>query len=75
MQKLFMHLLNAGTESEVQAILDADGLSSDPSKWTPYGDNESFFGVIENQQAHPQFYLKLMLPADAMETPSISPKA
>ncbi len=53
MRKLFMRLLNAGTESEVQAILDSEGLSLDASKWTPYGDNESFFGVIENQQAHP----------------------
>ena len=53
MRKLFMRLINAGTENEVQAILDAEGLSLDASKWTPYGDNESFFGVIENQQAHP----------------------
>ncbi len=53
MRKLFTRLLNADTESEVQAILDAEGLTSDASKWTPYGDNESFFGVIENQQAHP----------------------
>jgi hypothetical protein len=53
MKNLFMRLLQAGTENEVQAILDAEGLSSDPSKWTPYGDNESFYGVVENQQAHP----------------------
>lgn len=53
MRKLFMRLLTAGTEDEVQAILDAEGLSSDASRWTPYGDNESFYGVVENQQAHP----------------------
>lgn len=53
MKNLFMRLLQAGTENEVQTILDAEGLSSDPSKWTPYGDNESFYGVVENQQAHP----------------------
>lgn len=53
MRELFLRLLNAGTEAEVQAILEAEGLTSDESKWTPYGDNESFFGVIENQQAHP----------------------
>jgi hypothetical protein len=53
MKNLFMRLLKAGTENEVQAILDAEGLSLDPSKWTPYGDNESFYGVVENQQAHP----------------------
>src|SRR3546814_12047508 len=53
MRKLFMRLLSAGTENEVQAILDSEGLAADPTKWTPYGDNESFYGVVENQQAHP----------------------
>jgi hypothetical protein len=53
MRKLFMRLLSAGTENEVQAILDSEGLTSDSTKWTPYGDNESFYGVVENQQAHP----------------------
>jgi hypothetical protein len=50
---LFTNLLNAGAEDEVQAILDAEGLAGDATKWTPYGDNESFYGVVENQQAHP----------------------
>ncbi len=53
MKHLFTRLLEANTENEVQAILDAEDLSSDPSKWTPYGNNESFYGVVENQQAHP----------------------
>jgi hypothetical protein len=53
MRALFERLLAAGTEDEVQAILDAEGLAADDSKWTPYGDNESFYGVVENQQAHP----------------------
>lgn len=53
MRKLFERLLAAGTEDEVQAILDAEGLASDETKWTPYGDNEAFYGVVENQQAHP----------------------
>jgi len=53
MQKLFMRLLSAGTEDEVQAVLDAEGLSTDDSKWTPYGASESFYAVVENQQAHP----------------------
>lgn len=52
-RELFMRLLAAGTEDEVQGILDAEGLTIDPTKWTPYGDNESFYGVVENQQAHP----------------------
>lgn len=50
---LLSRLLKAGTEDEVQAILDAEGLAADETKWTPYGDNESFYGVVENQQAHP----------------------
>lgn len=53
MRALFMRLLAAGAEQDVQAILDAEGLASDDSKWTPYGDNEAFYGVVENQQAHP----------------------
>lgn len=52
-QQLFTRLLAAGTEDEVQGILDSEGLASDDAKWTPYGDNEAFYGVVENQQAHP----------------------
>lgn len=53
MRRLFERLLGAGTEDEVQAILDGMGLTTDGTKWTPYGDNEAFYGVVENQQAHP----------------------
>lgn len=53
MRELFTKLLSAGTEGDVQAILEAEGLATDASKWTPYGDNEAFYGVVENQQAHP----------------------
>ena len=53
MRDLFLRLLAAGTEDEVQAILEAEGLALDATKWTPYGDNEAFYGVVENQQAHP----------------------
>lgn len=53
MRRLFERLLASGTEDEVQAILDSEGLAADDTKWTPYGDNESFYGVVENQQAHP----------------------
>lgn len=52
-RELFLRLLAAGTEDEVQGILDGEGLTNDSTKWTPYGDNESFYGVVENQQAHP----------------------
>ena len=53
LRDLFSRLVAAGTEDEVQAILDAEGLDDSPDRWTPYGDNESFYGVVENQQAHP----------------------
>lgn len=53
MRQLFARLLAAGTEDEVQAIVAAEGLAADDSKWTAYGNNESFYGVVENQQAHP----------------------
>ena len=53
MKSLFLSLLNSGTETEVQALLDVEGLSTDPTRWHPYGDNESFYGVVENQQANP----------------------
>lgn len=53
MRALFEKLLEADNETAVEAILDSEGLSTDDTKWTPYGDNESFYGVIENQQAHP----------------------
>ncbi|MFK0207865.1 hypothetical protein [Agrobacterium sp. NPDC090283] len=53
MRKLFENLLSAGTENEVQEILGAKGLLEDSTRWRPYGDNESFYGVVENQQAHP----------------------
>ncbi|MEZ2329043.1 hypothetical protein AB6802_04915 [Mesorhizobium sp. RCC_202] len=53
MRRLFEKLLAAGTEDEVQRILDSEGLASDETKWRPYGENEAFYGVVENQQAHP----------------------
>lgn len=53
MRDLFKRFLEAGTENDIQSILDGEGLASDETKWTPYGDNESFYGVVENQQAHP----------------------
>ena len=53
LETLFLRLLQAGTEDEVQAILDSEGLADDDRFWTPYGDNEAFYGVVENQQAHP----------------------
>lgn len=52
LKQLFAQLYDANTEDEIDGVIQ--GLSSTLSvSWTPYGDNESFFGVIENQQASP----------------------
>ena len=52
-EQLFRDLLSAATEDEVHEVIDGAGLAEAAGVWTPYGDNESFYGVIENQQAHP----------------------
>jgi len=47
---LFDQLYHVAKEDEVSQVLE--GYSQESSiGWHPYGDNESFFGVIENQQA------------------------
>lgn len=52
LEQLFGKFYSADTEEEIDRVVQT--LESDPSiSWTPYGDNESFFGVIENQQASP----------------------
>ncbi|PZO61865.1 MAG: hypothetical protein DI498_15475, partial [Paracoccus denitrificans] len=53
LEGLFRALLAAPTEDSVEKILKDRSLLDDPDHWTPYGDNESFYGVVENQQAHP----------------------
>ena len=52
LEQLFGQFYSADTEEDVDRVVQT--LESDPSiSWTPYGDNESFFGVIENQQSSP----------------------
>ena len=52
LEQLFGQFYKADTEEDIDRVVQT--LESDPSiSWTPYGDNESFFGVIENQQASP----------------------
>jgi len=51
-EKLFFRFYSASTEEDVIPILKELEGSSRVS-WTPYGNDESFFGVIENQQASP----------------------
>lgn len=49
-EKLFTQLYHASTESDVNKVI-SEIVSDNSFGWHPYGDNESFFGVIENQQA------------------------
>lgn len=53
MQELFTSLYNAPTEKEVDAIIRDNPIFHDTENWRPYGDTESNFSVIENQQASP----------------------
>ena len=52
-EKLFFDLYCASTEEEVEKIFRKFPDTFQQKNWFPYGDNESFFGVIENQQASP----------------------
>lgn len=51
--KLFWKLLGSATEDEIHAVLKDAGLLQSPKHWTPYGDNESNYAIVENQQASP----------------------
>ena len=52
-EKLFWKLYNASREEEVDEIIDPHPGIFKQDNWYPYGDNESNFGVVENQQAAP----------------------
>ena len=52
LRDFFQKLYSAPTENDVGPVLNKASKNLDIS-WIPYGNNESFFGVIENQQASP----------------------
>lgn len=52
-QRLFWELYNAPTERDVEKVLEHHDLVRNPDHWRPYGQNESNFGVVENQQSSP----------------------
>ncbi len=52
-KKLFFDLYEAPVEAEVKGVLERYSLLNNPESWRPYGENESNFGVVENQQASP----------------------
>ncbi len=67
-KQLFLEMYAAKTESELDAVLAQYPATADPGNWHAYGDNESNFGVVENQQASPIPALveKLINSIDAM---------
>lgn len=50
---LFIELYNASTETELDAVLSKYDWLNDSVNWRPYGQNESNYAVVENQQASP----------------------
>lgn len=52
-EELFWDLYRAPIEDEVEKVLSRFSLLDKPEFWRPYGQNESNFGVVENQQASP----------------------
>ena len=52
-ESLFRKLFQADREDAVNGIIDGHRAFRDPANWKPYGQNESNFGVVENQQASP----------------------
>lgn len=53
MRTLFEKLFSAPTEEVLDEIIKKNPIFNSPSNWRPYGDNESNFSVVENQQANP----------------------
>jgi hypothetical protein len=68
MKNLFLKLFSAPIEAAVDSILQSHSIFRNPQNWRPYGDNESNFSVVENQQANPIAALveKLTNSIDAM---------
>lgn len=50
---LFHSLFNAPTELQVEQLIQANPVIFAQENWFPYGEDEKYFGVIENQQASP----------------------
>lgn len=50
---LFFLLYKAKNEEEIDKIIQNNPEIFSQDNWSPYGANESYFGVIENQQASP----------------------
>lgn len=68
MIKLFGELFASSTEKALDSVIQAKPIFHNSQNWRPYGDNESNFSVVENQQANPVAALveKLTNAIDAM---------
>jgi hypothetical protein len=51
---LALELLQADSESEVISLLRAASLWEDPAAWRLYGDKETNYATIGNQQSRPE---------------------
>lgn len=52
-EDLFWKLFNSSREEDVDEVIESHPDLFKRENWYPYGDNESNFGVVENQQAAP----------------------
>jgi hypothetical protein len=52
-KELFEKLFHAYNEKETDEVILLNPEIFKQENWYPFGENESFFGVIENQQASP----------------------
>lgn len=52
-RQLFWDLYKSPVEQEIDKVLQQYRLAKNPAHWRPYGQNESNFGVVENQQSSP----------------------
>ncbi len=52
LESLFWKLYKAKNESEVEQIIFNNSTFADKN-WFPLGENESNYGVVENQQSNP----------------------
>ena len=50
-ERLFWDLYEAPIECNVDKVLEHYRIAGNPAHWRPYGQNESNFGVVENQQS------------------------
>ncbi len=53
MKKIFKELYQAETEDSIDKIINQYPKIFSQENWHPYGNNQSNYGVVENQQANP----------------------